>query len=134
VNTRSPQYSSMGRKKEIDRHHPVDVEARRGRPSFPRASRAVPTDILHSPARVVVTLADGLVCPRVVDWCERTADDRLQPSTARPEHRYDHRLREFVRCTVDVTVATDLGVPRSMARGWLGRGRPCYLTIAATGF
>jgi hypothetical protein len=42
------------------------------------------------------------------------------PTTARPQQRYDHRLRELVQRTGDVTVATDLGVPRSTARGWLG--------------
>jgi putative transposase len=42
------------------------------------------------------------------------------PSTIRPQQRYDHRLRELVQRTGDVTVATDLGVPRSTAHGWLG--------------
>ena len=41
------------------------------------------------------------------------------PSTTRPQRRYDHRLRNLVQRTGDVTVATDLGVPRSTARGWL---------------
>ena len=40
-------------------------------------------------------------------------------STARPQQRYDHRLRDLVHRTGDVTIATDLGVPRSTARGWL---------------
>jgi hypothetical protein len=43
------------------------------------------------------------------------------PTTARPQQRYDHRLRDFVHHTGDVTIATDLGVPRSTARGWLNR-------------
>jgi hypothetical protein len=42
------------------------------------------------------------------------------PTTARHQQRYDHRLRNLVERTGDVTVATDLGVPRSTARGWLG--------------
>src|ERR1700693_3561919 len=42
------------------------------------------------------------------------------PTTARPQQRYDHRLRHLVQRTGDVTVATDRGVPRSTARGWLG--------------
>jgi putative transposase len=42
------------------------------------------------------------------------------PTTARPQQRYDHRLRRLVQRTGDVSVATDLGVPRSTARGWLG--------------
>ena len=40
-------------------------------------------------------------------------------STARRQRRYDHRLRELVHRTRDVTIATDVGVPRSTARGWL---------------
>ena len=42
------------------------------------------------------------------------------PTTTRVQQRYDHRLHNLVQRTVDVTVATDLGVPRSTARGWLG--------------
>src|SRR4030095_14822186 len=38
----------------------------------------------------------------------------------RPQRRYDHRLRDLVQRTGDLTIATDLGVPRSTARGWLG--------------
>jgi hypothetical protein len=41
-------------------------------------------------------------------------------STARPKRRYDHRLRDLVHHTGDATIARDLGVPRSTARGWLG--------------
>ena len=41
-------------------------------------------------------------------------------TTARRQRRDDHRLRHLVQRTGDVTVATDLGVPRSTARGWLG--------------
>ena len=40
-------------------------------------------------------------------------------TTARPQQRYDHRLRELVQRTGDATIATDLGVPSSTARGWL---------------
>jgi hypothetical protein len=40
-------------------------------------------------------------------------------TTARPQQRYDHRLRDLVQRTRDVTIAADLGVPRSTARGWL---------------
>ena len=41
------------------------------------------------------------------------------PTTGRPQQRYDHRRRDLVQRTGDITVATDLGVPRSTARGWL---------------
>src|SRR5262249_5604512 len=42
----------------------------------------------------------------------------LMTTSRRPQQRYD-RLRELVRGTGNVTIATDLGVPRSTARGWL---------------
>ena len=41
------------------------------------------------------------------------------PIIARSQQRYEHRLRTLVQRTGDVTVATDLGVPSSTARGWL---------------
>jgi len=47
-------------------------------------------------------------------------------SPARPQQRYDHRLRDLVHRTGDVTIATDLGVPRSTARGWLGGARTAW--------
>ena len=38
----------------------------------------------------------------------------------RPQKHYDHRLlHELVQRTEDLTIATELGVPRSTARGWL---------------
>src|SRR6516164_1248450 len=40
-------------------------------------------------------------------------------TTASPQQRYDHRLRELVQRTGNPTIATDRGVPRSTARGWL---------------
>jgi hypothetical protein len=42
------------------------------------------------------------------------------PTTSRPQQRYDHRLRDLVQRTGELTIATDLGVPRSTARGRLG--------------
>ena len=42
------------------------------------------------------------------------------PTTSRSQQRYDHRLRDLVQRTGDLSFATDLGVPRSTARGWLG--------------
>jgi putative transposase len=44
---------------------------------------------------------------------------RSMPTTGRPQQRYDHRLQHLVHRTGDMSVATDLGVPRSTARGWL---------------
>jgi putative transposase len=40
-------------------------------------------------------------------------------TTSRPQQRYDHRLRDLVQRPGDLTIATDAGVPRSTARGWL---------------
>ena len=40
-------------------------------------------------------------------------------TSGRPQKRYDHRLRELVQRTGDLTIATGLGVPRSTAREWL---------------
>ena len=34
----------------------------------------------------------------------------IVPMTVRPQQRYDHRLRDLVQRTEDVTIATDLGV------------------------
>src|SRR5262245_9928038 len=49
------------------------------------------------------------------------ADHRLHArARSRLQQRYDHRLRELVQHTGDVTPATEFGVPSSTARGWLG--------------
>ena len=53
------------------------------------------------------------------------------PSRIRIQRRYDHRLRDLVRRTGDVTVATDLGVPRSTARGWLAE--PVRVVVSLDG-
>jgi hypothetical protein len=52
------------------------------------------------------------------------------PSTSRPQQRYDHRLRDLVRRTGDLTIATDLGVPRSTVRGWLGATPRAVVTLS----
>ena len=44
----------------------------------------------------------------------------------------DHRLRELVHGTGDVTIATDLGVPRSTARGWLGKTPNVVVSLDVT--
>ena len=54
------------------------------------------------------------------------------PTTARPQQRYDHRLHDLVQCTRDVTIATDLGVPRSTARGWLGKAPTVVVSLDVT--
>jgi hypothetical protein len=50
---------------------------------------------------------------------------------SRPQQRYDHRLRDLVQRTGDLTIATDLGVPRSTARGWLGATRTVVVSLEA---
>jgi hypothetical protein len=50
-------------------------------------------------------------------------------STSRTQRRYDHRLRELVQRTGDLTLATDLGVPRSTARGWLAAPRTLVVSV-----
>ena len=53
-------------------------------------------------------------------------------SRARPQQRYDHRLRDLVHRTGDVTLATDLGVPRSTAREWLRRAPEVVVSLDMT--
>jgi putative transposase len=53
-------------------------------------------------------------------------------TTARPQRRYDHRLRSLVQRTGDVTIATNLGVPRSTARGWVGRAPKAVVSLDVT--
>jgi hypothetical protein len=40
-------------------------------------------------------------------------------TTTRTQKKYDHRLKELVRSTQDITCAVRHGVPQSTARGWL---------------
>jgi hypothetical protein len=83
--------------------------------------RAVSTDILHSSARVVVTPVRTLpIVLEELSGVRKRPMIRSMPTTARPQQRHDHRLRTLVHRTGNVTVATNLGVPRSTARGWLG--------------
>src|SRR5262249_60966069 len=56
----------------------------------------------------------------------------LMTTSRRPQKRYDHRLRELVRGTGNVTIATDLGVPRSTARGWLRETPKVVVRLDAT--
>jgi hypothetical protein len=83
--------------------------------------RAVPTDILHLDC-ASCRHADGR--PRIApeEWSGASNRPRIirMTTTSRPQHRYDHRPRDLVQRPGDLTIATDLGVPRSTARGWLG--------------
>src|SRR5439155_16215306 len=53
-------------------------------------------------------------------------------TTGRLQQRYDHRLRDLVQGTEDVTIATNLGVPRSTARGWLGKAPKVVVSLDVT--
>jgi hypothetical protein len=53
-------------------------------------------------------------------------------TTARPQQRYDHRLRDLVQGTGDLTIAMDLGVPRSTVRGWLGKAPTVVVSLDVT--
>ena len=53
-------------------------------------------------------------------------------TTGRRQQRYDHRLRELVQGTGDVTIASDLGVPRSTARGWLANAPKVVVSLDVT--
>ena len=54
-------------------------------------------------------------------------------TTSRAQQRYDHRLRDLVQRTGDLTIATDLGVPRSTARGWLGVAPTVVVSLEGAG-
>ena len=43
----------------------------------------------------------------------------VMAATTRTQNRYDHRLRELVQKTQNVSCAVQYGVPRSTARSWL---------------
>jgi len=49
-------------------------------------------------------------------------------NTASPK-TYDHRLRNLVHATQDMSIALDLGVPRSTAYGWTRNEPPEVVTL-----
>ena len=48
---------------------------------------------------------------------------------SRTQRTYDHRLKDLVRETGDIRLATKQGVPRSTARGWLRWPRKDVVTL-----
>ena len=50
-------------------------------------------------------------------------------ASPRPQKTYDHRLRDLVRRTGDLAVATKMGVPRSTAAGWLNGSARTVVTV-----
>jgi hypothetical protein len=63
---------------------------------------------------------------------KRTPNDHRMTTTGRLQQRYVHRLRDLVQGTGDMTLATDLGVPRSTARGWLGKAPKVVVSLDVT--
>jgi hypothetical protein len=53
---------------------------------------------------------------------------------SRLQQRYDHRLRDLVRRTGDVSIATDLGAPRSTARAWLAAAPTVVVSLELADF
>ena len=96
--------------------------------------RAVCTDILHFPARLVLTAADHLTSADARNVRGFSERPMIIPVTtvARPQQRYDHRLRDLVQRTRDLTLAADLGVPRSTARGWLDKAPKVVVSPGVT--
>ena len=52
-------------------------------------------------------------------------------STIRIQQRYDHQLRDLVRSSGNIKLATQLGVPRSPAHDWLTSNQVEFVTINA---
>ena len=76
--------------------------------------RATNADILDSRRRVLGNLC-GRERPQTTTHTV-IGDDGGMP---RVQNTYDHRLRDLVQRTRDMTLATSAGVPRSTASGWL---------------
>jgi hypothetical protein len=51
--------------------------------------------------------------------------------SSRPRRTYDHRLRDLVRNTGNLTLATEMSVPRSSAAGWIGRPQQTVVSVDA---
>jgi hypothetical protein len=56
-------------------------------------------------------------------------DDGGMLTATRLQRIYDHRLKELVNETGDIHLAVRRGVPRSTARGWLGRSHENVVTL-----
>ena len=50
-------------------------------------------------------------------------------NTTRTQKKYDHRLKDLVRSTKDITCAVRHGVPQSTARSWLKTPATEVITI-----
>ena len=50
-------------------------------------------------------------------------------ATSRRQRSYDHRLKELVRTSGDLSVARELRIPRSTAMGWLGDSPKPFVSL-----
>jgi hypothetical protein len=89
-------------------------------------------DILHFAARVVVASAHGCIVPEELSGVSDRPMIIRMATTTRAQQRYDHRLRDLVQRTGSMSIATDLGVPRSTARGWLGKASKVVVSVDVT--
>src|SRR5262249_18250101 len=74
------------------------------------------------------TPSDGPRC-RARERLARTADDHPHDEHGPPSAALRSPASDLVQPTGDVTIATDLGVPRSTARGWLGDGQTVVVSL-----
>jgi len=99
----------------------------------PFASAAVRTDILHFRVRELGQRAGkrGVFGP---SWwlhgfyCDIVNTHSAPMNTASPKTD-DHRLRNLVHATQDMSVALDLDVPRSTVYGWIRNEPPEVVTL-----
>jgi hypothetical protein len=83
-------------------------------------SRAVPTNFLDFLCELSsLRPTPAIVVEKLSGVSERTMIIRMT-TTSRRQQGYEHRVRDLVQRTGDLTITTDLGVPRSTARGWIG--------------
>jgi hypothetical protein len=75
------------------------------------------------------TSADSPLCPRELSGVSERPMIIPMTTTGRLQQRCDHRLQDLVQRTGDVTIATNLGVPRSTARGWLGKASKVVVSL-----
>ena len=87
---------------------------------MPLAQGSYLADVLDFCARVVVTTDAPASSVRELSAVSGRPMIIRKMTTSRPQQRDDHRLRGLVQRTGDLTIATDLGIPRSTARGWRG--------------
>ena len=53
-------------------------------------------------------------------------------STTLTRRKYDHRLRDLIRSSGDISHATQMGIPRSTAYGWLSTNQAEVVTLDVT--